>query len=203
MRASPSLFFWIVSLAAPASANPLLAPTVQYVVDVEITRDSDHSYQVPARYVYASRRMRVEFVGIVKLIDLDLQQSLPMIPRVRTYWAPEAIQKSAKDGRRWVGVEVATAEAVGTETILERQVIKYLVRGTIFEARTPFEGYVWTTSENIVVQVDGIGRADGTAAPIKVTPVQLVIGPVDPTLLTVPNTYAKAGPDVESWRRFD
>ena len=64
---------------------------MQYVADVEITRDSDHSYQVPTRYVYAGRRMRIEFVGIVKLIDLDLQQSLPMIPRVRTYWAPEAI----------------------------------------------------------------------------------------------------------------
>jgi hypothetical protein len=203
MRASLSLFFWIVTLAAPASANPLLAPTVEYVVDVEITRDSDHSYQVPARYVYASRRMRVEFVGIVKLIDLDLQQSLPMIPRVRTYWAPEAIQKSAKDGRRWVGVEAATAEAVGTETILERQVTKYLVRGSIFDERTPFEGFVWTTAENIVLQVDGMGRADGVTAPIKVTPVQFVIGPVDATLLTVPNTYVRAGQGDVGWRRYD
>jgi hypothetical protein len=203
MRALASLFFWIIAIAAPASANPLLSPTMQYVSDVEITRDSDHSYQVPARYVYAGRRMRVELVGIVKLIDLDLQQTLPMIPRVRTYWAPEAFPKSAKDGRRWVGVEALTAEAVGTETILGRQVTKYLVRGSIFEVRTPFEGYVWSTAENIVVQVDGIGRADGIATQIKVTSVQLVIGPVDPTLLTVPNTYAKAGPDVESWRRFD
>jgi hypothetical protein len=203
MRALPSIFFWIIALAAPASADPLLAPAVQYVADVEITRDSDHSYQVPARYVYAGRRMRVESVGIVKLIDLDLQQSLPMIPRVRTYWAPEAILKSAKDGRRWVGVEAATAKAVGSETILGRPVTKYLVRGSIFEVRTPFEGYVWTTAENIVLQVDGIGSAEGVSTPIKVTPVQLVIGPVDASLLTVPNNYAKAGPGVESWRRYD
>jgi hypothetical protein len=203
MRAPPSIFFWIIALAVPASANPLLVPTVQYVADVEITRDSDHSYQVPTRYVYAGRRMRVESVGIVKLIDLDLQQSLPMIPRVRTYWAPEAIQKSAKDGRRWVGVEAATAKAVGPETILGRPVTKYFVRGPIFEVRTPFEGYVWTTAENIVLQVDGIGSAEGVSTPIKVTPVQLVIGPVDASLLTVPNTYAKAGPGVESWRRYD
>ncbi len=191
------------ALYAPASANPLLAPTVQYVADVEITRDSDHSYQVPARFVYAGRRMRVEFVGIVKLIDLDLQKWLPMIPRVKTYWAPVAIPRSAKDGRRWIGVEAEIAQAVGTESLLGRSVTKYSVRGSIFEDRTPFEGYVWTTAENIVLQVDGMGRTNGVNAPIKVTPMQLVIGPVDATLLTVPNNYGRAGPDDVGWRRYD
>jgi hypothetical protein len=203
MRISPLSLFWFVAFAAPALANPLQAPVVQYVIDVEITRDSDHSFKVPARYVYAGRRMRIEFVGIVKLIDLDLQQALPMIPRVRTYWAPEAISKSAKDARRWVGVEATTAEAVGTDTLLGRQVTKYKVQGTIFDERTPFEGFVWTTSENIVMQVDGTGHANGITAPIKVTPVQLVIGPVDASLLTVPNTYVRAGFGDVGWRRYD
>ena len=153
--------------------------------------------------MYGGRRMRIEFVGIVKLIDLDLQQALPMIPRVRTYWAPEPISRSAKDARRWVGVEATTAEAVGTDTLLGRQVTKYAVRGTIFEERTPFEGFVWTTAENIVLQADGTGHANGVSALIKVTPVQLVIGPVDATLLTVPNTYVKAGFGDVGWRRHD
>jgi hypothetical protein len=203
MRRLSPLFFWIIAFLAPASANPLQAPTVQYIADYEITRDSDHSYKVPARYVYAGRRMRVEFVGIVKLIDLDLQQALPMIPRVRTYWAPEAISKPAKDARRWVGVEATSAEAVGTDTLLGRQVTKYSVRGAIFDERTPFEGLVWTTAENIVLQVDGVGHAGSVTAPIKVTPVQLVIGPVDAKLLTVPNTYVKAGFGDVGWRRYD
>src|SRR5258706_15974372 len=120
MRVLPLLLFWIAGLLVPASANPLQVPTVQYIADVEITRDSDHSYKVPARYVYAGRRMRIEFVGIVKLIDLDLQQALPMIPRVRTYWAPEALSRSAKDGRRWIGVEATSAEAAGTDKRLAR-----------------------------------------------------------------------------------
>jgi hypothetical protein len=203
VRISPILFFWIIALLAPAFANPLKAPTVQYIVDVEITRDSDHSFKVPARYVYAGRRMRIELVGIVKLVDLDLQQSLPMIPRVRTYWAPEAISRSAKDARRWVGVEAATAEAVGTDTLLGRPVTKYMVRGSIFEENTPFEGFVWTTAENIVLQVDGMGKANGVTAPIIVTPVQLVIGPVDAGLLTVPNTFVRAGYGDVGWRRYD
>lgn len=203
MRLSPLLFFWIVSFFAPALANPLQAPTVQYIVDVEITRDSDHSYKLPARYVYAGRRMRIEFVGIVKLVDLDLQQTLPMIPRVRTYWAPETIPRPATDARRWVGVEAATAEAVGTDTLLSRRVTKYKVRGTMFEERTPFEGYVWTTAKNIVLQVDGMGQVNGVTAPIKVTAVQLVIGLLDTTLLTVPNVFVKAGYGDVGWRRHD
>ena len=87
--------------------------------------------------------------------------------------------------------------------MLGRPVTKYSVRGSIFEDRTPFEGYVWTTAENIVLQVDGMGRTNGVNAPIKVTPVQLVIGPVDATLLTVPNNYGRAGPDDVGWRRYD
>ena len=179
-------------LAGPAAANPMFAPTVQYVADVEITRSSDHSVNVPARYVYTDRRIRVESVGIVTLIDLDRKQTTTMIPRVRTYWAPVALTKPTEDGRPWVGVEPATAEAIGTDTLLGRPVTKYRVRGTIFDNRIPFEGDVWTTAENIVLQVDGMGRVDGFSAPIKVTPVQLTVAPVDTSLLTVPSNFAKA-----------
>lgn len=176
----------------PAAANPLLAPTVQYVADVEITRSSDHAVNFPARYVYTDRRIRIEYVGIVTLVDLDREQTTTMIPRVRTYWAPVALTKPIADGRRWVGVEAVTAEAVGTDTLLGRPVTKYRVRGTIFDNRIPFEGDVWTTAENIVLQVNGTGRVDGFSTPVKVTPVQLTVAPVDTGLLAVPSTFAKA-----------
>jgi hypothetical protein len=200
-RATIAIFS--AALVGSAAANPLIAPTVGYVADFEITRDSDHSFQVPARYVYAGRRIRVEFVGIVHLIDLDLRNVATMIPRVKTYWAPVPLPKPPADGRRWVGVEAETAEVIGTDTLLGRAVTKYWVRGTIFEVRTPFEGYVWTTAENIVLRVDGVGRADGISTPIKVTPVQLVVGPVDASLLTVPSNFARAGPSDVGWRQTD
>ena len=186
------LAVFIAAWSGPAAADPRIAPTVQYVLDVEITRASDHSINVPARYAYTERRIRVELVGIVTLVDLDRKQTTIMIPRVRTYWKPTALKKPATDGRRWVGVEAASAEAVGTETMLERTVTKYRVRGTIFEDQIPFEGDVWTTAENIVVKVDGTGRVDGFSSPIKVNPVQLTVVPVDAALLTVPSTYVRA-----------
>ena len=173
-------------------ADPRMAPTAPYVLDVEITRASDHSIDVPARYVYTERRIRIELVGIVTLIDLDRKQTTTMIPRVRTYWRPVALKKPAADGRRWVGVEAASAEAVGTDTLLGRAVTKYRVRGTIFEDQIPFEGDVWTTAENIVVKVNGIGRVDGFASPVKVNPVQLTVVPVSDALLAVPSTFVRA-----------
>ena len=181
-----------VATASPAAANPLLPPMVDYVADVEITRATDHSVNVPARYVYSSRRIRIEYVGIVTLVDLDRKHATTMIPRVRTYWAPVALAKPPADGRRWVGVEATTAEAVGTETLLGRAVTKYRVRGTVFDTRTPFEGFVWTTAENIAVQIDGTGQVEGIGTPVKVTPVQLTIGPADMSLLSVPSTYGRA-----------
>ena len=182
----------VMVFADLAAANPLLAPTVDYTADVEITRDSDHSFATPARYVYGGRKIRVEFVGIVTLVDLDRRQTVAMIPRVRTYWRPLPIAPPASDGRRWVGVEAETATLVGEETMLGRPVTRYRVRGTIFDARTPFEGEVWTTAENIVVRVDGTARAGGLSTHVKVSTVQLVIAPADQRLLKVPENYARA-----------
>jgi len=184
--------FALIVCAQAAAANPLLAPTADYTADVEITRDSDHSFNAPARYVYAGRRLRIEHVGIVTIVDLDRRETTSMIPRVRTYWRPLPFAAPASDGRRWVGVEAQEATLLGEETLLGRTVSKFHVRGTIFETRTPFEGDVWTTPENIVVRVEGTGREKGFSAPIKVTTVQLVVAPVDPQLLRVPETYARA-----------
>jgi hypothetical protein len=184
---------FMAAMPKPAAADPLIAPTVQYVLDVEITRPSDYSINVPARYFYTERRIRIELVGIVTLIDLDRKQKTVMIPRVRTYWRPSSLKKQAVDGRRWVGIEATSAEEVGTATLLGRDVTKYRVRGTIFEDQIPFEGDVWTTAENIVLKVDGTGRFDGYSAPIKVNPVQLTVVPVDDALLTVPSVYVRAG----------
>jgi hypothetical protein len=183
--------FLAALMVTPAAANPLLPPSVNFVADVEITRDSDHSVAVPARYVYGGRRIRIEYVGIVTLVDLDRKQTTAMIPRVKTYWTPHPITDGA-DVRRWVGVEAQSAEPIGQGTLLGRPVTKYRVRGTIFETRTPFEGEVWTTAENIVVRVEGTSRTDGLVAPVKVTTVQLVTGPVDTKLLAVPATFARA-----------
>jgi hypothetical protein len=188
-----TIVVFAIALAGPAAADPLLAPTVQYVADVEITRDSDHAVNVPVRYVFADRRIRVEFVGSsVTLIDLDRKQKTTLLPRVRTYWAPTALSNPIGDARRWVGVEATTAEAIGVDTLLGRPVTKYRVRGTIFDNRIPFEGDVWTTAENIVLQVNGVDRNDRT--PIEMTPVQLTVGPVDTSLLSVPSNFAKARP---------
>ena len=71
-----------------AAANPLLAPTVDYVADFGITRGSDHSFATPARYIYGGRKLCAELVGILTLVDLDRCKTVAMIPRVRTYWRP-------------------------------------------------------------------------------------------------------------------
>lgn len=178
--------------ALPAAADPMLAPTVDYIADVAITRGTDHAVGIPVRYVYGGRQLRIDQVGIVTLVDLDRRHTVTMIPRVRTYWHPVGLREPAADGRRWVGVEAQSAEPVGQDMILGHSVTKYHVRGTIFDTRTPFEGDVWTTAENIVMRVDGMGTVDRFTSPIKVDTVQLAIGPVDRELFSVPSNFARA-----------
>lgn len=188
----PLILAAAILYALPAAADPLLAPTVDYIADVEITRGIDHAVGIPARYIYGGRQLRIDQVGIVTLVDLDRRHTVTMIPRVRTYWYPVRLREPASDGRRWIGVEAQTAEPVGQDTILGHAVTKYHVRGTIFETRTPFEGNVWTTAENIVMRVDGMGTVGSFISPIKVKTVQLAVGPVDRELFSVPSNFARA-----------
>lgn len=202
-RALPLALLLGVATIAPAAADPRALPTVPYIVDMEVTRPADFAVNFPARFVYAGQRLRVDFGPLSKLVDLDRRETTIMIPRVRTYWWPQKINDGA-DGRRWVGVEAETADAVGQDVILGQRVTRYRVRGTIFDTRTPFEGDVWTTRDNIVLKVDGTGRGeDGVAAPIRMNPVQLVVAEPDPSLLVVPPKFGRARKSDVSWRDGD
>lgn len=186
-----------LAAAQSAHANPLQAPTANFIADVELTRESDHAIRMPARYVMVGRKISVDYNGLVKLVDLDRKQVEPVIPRVKTYWKPEPLSGAALDARYWVGVQADSAEPVGTDILLGRAVTKYRVTGKIFDTATPFEGEVWTTAENIVVKVDGMGKGTDEkgrpfTAPVKVTAVQLAVGNVDPALVAIPPTFVRA-----------
>lgn len=176
----------------PALASPLEAPTVDYVADLLVTRPTDHAFHKQTRIVYGGRHIRIDSVGIVTVVDLDRRDSITMIPRVRTYWRPAKFKEPVLDPRRWVGVEAQSATVIGQDKLLGRQVTKYKVQGTIFDTRTPFEGEVWTTPENIVMRVAGTGRVNGANLPIEVTTQQLVIAPVDQRLFGIPERYGRA-----------
>lgn len=180
--------------AVPAAANPMQPPTAEYIADVEITRDSDHAVRTPARYVVAGRKLSVAYNSLVTLVDIDLRQFEVMIPRVKVYARGQAIKGPVTDSRRWTGVEAETADYLGAEKMLDREVRKYRVRGKVFDVRMPFEGEVWTTAENIVVKVDGTSLVGNVSTPVKVTTVQLVVGRVDPSLVAVPPDFRRAKP---------
>jgi hypothetical protein len=190
-------------MTASARANPLALPTAQFTADVEITRPTDFAVRHPARYVYGAGRLRVDYGPLVTLVDLERKQTTIMMPRVRTYWRASKIAEPVGDARRWIGVEAKSAEPVATEVILGREVTRYRVRGTIFDSKMPFEGDVWTTPENIVLRVDGVGRENGQSWPVKLTTVQLVVAPPDPAALVVPPAFGRAPAGDVSWRDGD
>lgn len=189
---------------SPAAANPLMLPTVYYTQDVEITRPSDFAVRFEARHVYGGQRIRVDYGTLSTLVDFDRRQTTIMMPRVRTYWWPQKIVDPLADGRRWIGVEAETAEVIGSDTIVGLPVTRYRVKGRIFDNRMPFEGEVWTTRENIVVQIDGMAKGeDGHPGPVRLKTVQLVIAPPAREVLTVPSTFARARKSDQSWRDGD
>jgi len=199
----PAAFAAFLTLSLPALAGPLEAPTVDYTQDLLVTRPTDHAFKKPERIVFGARHIRVESVGIVTLVDLDRRETVTLIPRVRTYWRPAKIKEPVVDPRRWVGVEAESAERVGEETLLGRQVTKYKVKGTIFDTRIPFEGEAWTTPENIVVRVVGSGKVNGANLPIEISTVQLVVAPSDQRAFAIPERYGRAASSEPNPRQED
>jgi hypothetical protein len=190
-------------LSLPALASPLEAPTVDFTQDLVVTRPTDHAFKKPERIVFGGRQIRIDSVGIVTLVDLDRRDTITMIPRVRTYWQPAKITDAVVDPRRWAGVEAQSAERVGDETMLGRQVTKFKVRGTIFDTRIPFEGEVWTTPENIVMRALGTGKVNGASLPVELSTVQLVIAPAERRMLGVPERYGRAASSEPNPRQED
>ena len=182
-------------VARPALANPLHAPTADFILDVEVTRDIDHALKAPARYVSVGRRFRVDYNGLATLYDISRKTYEVMIPRVRMAAKAQRLDGAVIDNRRWIGVEARTAEPAGTTTMLGRQVMQYRVTGAMFESRVPFEGEVWTTAENIVVKVEGVSKV-GRDAPtrIEVTAIQIAVGNIDDSLVLVPKNFVRAKP---------
>jgi len=199
----PAAFAAFLTLSLPVLAGPLEAPAVDYTQDLLVTRPTDHAFKKPERIVFGARHIRVESVGIVTLVDLDRRETVTLIPRVRTYWRPAKIKEPVVDPRRWVGIEAESAERVGEETLLGRQVTKYKVKGTIFEARIPFEGEAWTTPENIVVRVVGSGKVNGANLPVEISTVQLVETPSDQRAFAIPERYGRAASSEPNPRQED
>lgn len=191
--ALPAAVLAVVGVTQPVFADPQRAPTADFIIDVEVTRDTDHALRAPARYVSVGRKIRVDYNGLSTLYDLSRRKFEVTIPRVRIAALPEDIKGEVIDSRRWLGVEARTAERIGSDTLLDRPVTKYRVTGTMFEARVPFEGEVWTTAENIVVKVDGVSKVGKeTPSPIQITAVQIAVGGIDAALVNVPKNFRRA-----------
>ena len=188
----------IVSIVAgaltmvPAAANPLQPPTVEYVAEVDMARDTT-GLELPVRHFYAGRKVRLDMIGNMFLYDLDRQQMILVMPQIRKYDGPIAFSEAIADGRRWVGVEATTAEAIGRDALLGRPVTKYKVRGFILDGHSPFEGEVWSTAENIVLRALGTAQFSAGPRPVRLTTTKLTVGPLDTRLLTVPVGYRKTG----------
>jgi hypothetical protein len=182
--------------ASPALADPRRAPTESFIMDVEVTRPTDHTLRAPMRYVSVGKRFRIEYNGLATLYDVSRRTYEVMIPRVRVAARAQPLAGPVNDNRRWIGVEANTAERIASETMLGRPVTKYRVTGTMFEPPIPFEGDVWTTAENIVVKAVGTSKTGREGPqPVEVTAVQIAVGGVDASLVQVPKNYRRAEPE--------
>ena len=122
---------------------------------------SDHSINVPARYVYTERRIRVEHRH--RHADRSRPQPGDNDDSARAdVLEPVALKKPAADGRRWVGVEAAKRRS-HQDRLLRDARCKYRVRGTMFEDQIPFGRRLDNRGE-YVVKVDGTGGSTALLA---------------------------------------
>jgi len=176
-------------------ADPRLPPTVEYRADLTVVTGSGAPR---VSRIYRGRmRDRQEIVmpdlgpdPLVMLTDMARGRHTTLDP-VTKLALTEPTPASMVSG---LPIADVTAERIGEETVAGVPTVKYRVQAKTHFGH-PFTGFAWTTVDNVYVRLEGEYEQRGQKIPFTFQLRDLVIGPQDPALFTIPPEYRSLGED--------
>lgn len=182
----PALILTLVLAAAPAVAEELQPPEVEYQGDMTTNADGQ---TVNARIFYGVDRFRMnmqspqgpvamvfnmtERTGFMLMESQRMAMRLPMERAQANFSTPP---------------QNAEFEAMGTETVNGVETTKYRVTRKD-PSKDGFEGFAWVTDQRIVVRMDGTHYGPQGASDVDMNLTNLQVGDIDDGLFVVPEGY--------------
>lgn len=188
-----------VSVAGPAhaAADPVRKPKVSFSGDMVVKRPGKRTLNIRLYYSATHIRMDVTFLkrSLVTIVDMLKRESIMLLPHRREYLKLPSSARTRAAIDRLVGVQ-GNLKPVGPEKIGGIATTKYQMT-TKTAAGTRFDGYIWLTDDNIMVQ--SIGKTPrGT---IHISMRNLRRGKINPALFVVPSGYTERVPAKKSGKK--
>jgi len=180
------------TFAGPAhsAAEPVRKPKVPFIGDMVVKRPGKSTLNIRLYYSVTHIRMDVIFLkrSLVTIVDRLKREAVMLLPHRREYLKVPSSAKARAAIDRLVGVR-GKLKPVGPEKIGEIATTKYQMT-TKTAAGTRFDGHIWLTDDNIMVQA--IGKTPrGT---INIAMRNLRRGKINPALFVIPSGYSERKP---------
>ena len=179
-----------LALALPAQADPRQNPTADYAADA-VAKTAGEPESV-SKIWYSKDMVRVdvthEGASMSVIMDRVKKQMTVLIRKSKLYQQeplPEGEAQNPIASGTW---EVTKA---GDETVASVPTTKWQVKGKGSDNRG-FEGFIWTTKENIQVKMEGEAEDEGKKAKVVSELRNLKIGPIDAKIFEIPKDFKPA-----------
>src|SRR5689334_12522427 len=148
-----------LALALPANADPKQNPTADYTADAISTTEGQPDATSKIWYTKDKVRVDVTHQGqtMSVIMDRPAKKMTVLVPKTKLYQTealPEGEASNPIASGTW---DVAKA---ADETLADVATTKWTVKGKGSDGRT-FNGFIWTTKENIQVKMEGESEDEG------------------------------------------
>lgn len=176
-----------IALTLPAHADPRQNPTADYMADAVAQTEGQPGSTSKIWYTNDKVRVDVTHQGQTMSVIMDRpgKKMTVLVPKTKLYQTealPEGEASNPIASGTW---DVAKA---GDETMAGVATTKWTVKGKGTDGRT-FNGFIWTTKENIQVKMEGESEDQGKKIKVSSELKNLKIGPIAATVFDIPKDY--------------
>ena len=176
-----------IALALPAHADPRQNPTADYMADAVAQTEGQPDSTSKIWYTKDKVRVDVTHQGqtMSVIMDRPAKKMTVLVPKTKLYQTealPEGEASNPIASGTWDVAKAADETLAGVATT------KWTVKGKGSDGRT-FNGFIWTTKENIQVKMEGESEDEGKKIKVSSELKNLKIGPIAATVFDIPKDY--------------
>ena len=176
-----------IALALPAHADPRQNPTADYMADAVAQTEGQPDSTSKIWYTKDKVRVDVTHQGQTMSVIMDRpgKKMTVLVPKTKLYQTealPEGEASNPIASGTWDVAKAADETMAGVATS------KWTVKGKGTDGRT-FNGFIWTTKENIQVKMEGESEDQGKKIKVSSELKNLKIGPIAATVFDIPKDY--------------
>lgn len=177
----------VLALALPAQADPRQNPTADYTADA-VAKTAGQPDSV-SKIWFTKDMVRVDVThqgqSMSVIMDRVKKQMTVLIPKSKLYQQEALPEGEAQNPIASGSWEVTRAS---DETVAGIATTKWQVKGKGADNRT-FEGFIWTSKENIQVKMEGEAEDEGKKVKVVSELKNLKVGPVDAKVFEIPKDF--------------